>query len=80
MKLADLFEDDKEEMELDPTKGAGYTDDSKPERGKLTTYLLRRKADKNNPRRGDDTKPDDSTTDRSPGDDPDHLRLGAGLK
>ena len=79
MKLEELFEEDKEEMELDPTKGAGYPTDSKPEKRKLSTVLLRRKAEKNNPRPGDDTKPDNSTTTRSPGDDPDAHRHGAGL-
>lgn len=80
MKLEDLFEDD-DEFDLDATKGAGYSDDSKPEKGKLSTYLLRRKAEKNNPVDGDDTRPDDSTTaDMEQGDDPDNKEKGAGLK
>jgi len=79
MKLRELFEEDGD-IEMDPTRGAGYSDTSKPERGKLTTYLLRRKAEKNNPTDGDDTAPDGTTTDSSTGDDPDNREKGAGLQ
>ena len=47
MKLQDLFEDE-DEFDLDATAGAGYKDTGQREKGKLSTYLLRRKAEKNN--------------------------------
>lgn len=79
MKLAELFETE-EKIDIDATKGAGYKGNNKRDKNKLTTYLLRRKAEKSNPKYGDDTKPDNTTTTTDVGDDPDEKRYGAGLQ
>ena len=78
MKLSDLFEEDREEMELDPTRGAGYKDDAPAEKRRLSTHLLRRKAEKNNPV-PDDTHLPEPNTNTDTGDDPDSEK-GQGLQ
>lgn len=70
MKLIELARPNIGGTVVEPAEGGGYEDTTQPEKGRLSTYLLRRKSEKNNPKVGDDTAPDNKT-DGDTGDDPD---------
>lgn len=77
MKLKDLFE---EEGDMDATQGAGFPDKQKKEKRKLSSHFLRRKAEKSDSPGDAPMRPLGQKPVNNVGDDPDHKRLGAGLR
>lgn len=80
MKLKELFEDDEhgDDSVALPT-GKVERAPKQKDKTKHISRMLRRKADRNNPEKGDEIGPKWSA-DQQCGDDPDNSRLGAGLQ